>query len=73
MGWTPEVGQRVRAKVDIVESSATFSLPPIALARQGDELIVRATNRANTFPIVVSPFNNERRIFGVWADEIEPV
>ena len=73
MGWTPEVGQRVRAKVDIVELSATFSVLTAAMARRGDELIVRATNRANTFPIVVSPVDNERRTFGVWADEIEPV
>ena len=65
------VGQRVKAKKDLYETSD--ELPNSLYAAEGEELIVRAVNPVSAYPFLVSHEGITRSRFGVTASEIAAV
>lgn len=71
--WTPFVGQRVRAKIEMLDDLTDEGMGLQCCAKKGDELIIRRISSGYRNYIAVSHEHITDRAFCVAADEIEPV
>jgi len=71
--WVPVVGQRVRAKVEMLNDLREDGMGVEHCASAGDELIVRKVSSGFLNCISVSHEHITDRAFCVAVDEIEPV
>ena len=71
--WVPVVGQRVRAKVDMLNDLTCDGMAVEHCASKGEELIVRKVSSGYRNCIAVSHEHITDRAFCVAVDEIEPV
>lgn len=71
--WVPVVGQRVRAKIDMLNDLREDGMGVEHCASKGEELIVRKVSSGFLNCISVSHEHITDRAFCVAVDEIEPV
>jgi len=71
--WVPIVGQRVRAKIEMLDDLTDEGMGLQCCAKKGDELIVRRIGSGYRYCIAVSHEHITDCAFCVAVDEIEPV